>query len=141
MVIVSEVPSGAHPLFLHSFSTRSLMNYRDLSVWQKARALTRDVYSMTQEFPRREMFGISAQMRDAALSIVSNIAEGAGRWSRREFRHFVVVARGSAYELDAQVVVALDNGYIDEKAADTMNKRITEIVRMLNGLIRYLADR
>ena len=112
-------------------------NYRDLLVWQKARGLAKDVYVLTRPFPRSETFGLVSQMRRTAISIVCNIAEGQGRWTRPDYRHFLLMARGSAFELEAQLIVAQDIGYIDD--AETLIERTIEITRMLNGLLRYVS--
>jgi four helix bundle protein len=113
-------------------------NYRSLEVWQKTRTITRDVYRLTGGFPRQEVFGMVQQMRRAALSILCNIAEGQGRWTRADYRHFLLMARGSALELEAQIVIAEDLEYLTQESAADLNNRITEIARMLNGIIRYL---
>jgi len=75
-------------------------NYRNLAVWQKARALAVQVYRTTRKYPRDEMFGLVQQMRRAAISILCNIAEGQGRWTRRDYHRFLIDARGSALELE-----------------------------------------
>jgi len=77
-------------------------------------------------------------MRSAALSIPSNIAEGNGRWTRRDYRHFLIQARGSAYELETQIHIALRRRFLAEESADALQKRVTDVCRMLNGLIRHL---
>jgi four helix bundle protein len=116
----------------------SKSNYRDLLVWQKARLLAKDVYILTRSFPRQEIFTLVQQMRRAALSILSNIAEGQGRRSRADYRNFVLIARGSAFELEAQIILACDIGYVEESVAEPLIERCSEISRMLNGLLRYI---
>jgi four helix bundle protein len=113
-------------------------NFRGLDVWQKARLLAREVYSVTRSFPREEMFGLTQQMRRAAISIVSNIAEGKGRHSRAEYRSFLIMARGSAFELDAQTIVAHDLEFIDRPTAAPIIRKANEITRMLNAMIKSL---
>ena len=90
---------------------------------------------LTASFPRQETFSLVQQMRRGALSIVCNIAERQSRRSRPDYRHFVLMARGSAYELEAQIIVASD---VDETVAESLIERINEIARMLNGLIRFI---
>ena len=90
----------------------SKSNFRDLKVWQRARVVAREIYRLTSEFPRHEIFGLAQQMRRAAISILSNIAEGQGRWSRADAKHFMRMARGSALELESQLVIAADLHYI-----------------------------
>jgi len=116
----------------------SKSNYRDLVVWQKARVLAKDIYVLTRAFPREEMFGLVKQMRRAAISILCNVAEGRGRRTRPDYRHFVLIARGSAFELETQIIVASDVGYIDETTAEQIIERTTEVERLLNGLLRYI---
>jgi four helix bundle protein len=113
-------------------------NFRDLLVWQKARALATRVYKITRTFPRDEIFGLTAQMRKAALSIVFNIAEGKGRYTRVAYRSFLMIARGSAFEVDAQLVIASDLEYLDHSTAETLCEETSEISRMLNAMIRKL---
>ncbi len=116
----------------------SKSNYSDLQVWQKTRLLAADVYRMTRPFPREELFGLGQQMRRAAISILCNIGEGNGRWSRTDYRHFLVMARGSALELEAQIVIAEDLEYLSREKASELNEQTLEIARMLNGMIRYV---
>src|SRR6266849_1174062 len=113
-------------------------NFRGLEVWQKARLLAAEVYSVTRSFPRDEMFGLTQQMRRAAISIVSNIAEGKGRHSRAEYRSFLVMARGSAFELDAQTIVSHDLEFLDHRTAEPLIEKANEITRMLNAMIKAL---
>jgi len=84
------------------------------------------------------MFSLVQQMRRAAVSILCNVAEGRGRRTRPDFRHFVLIARGSAFELETQIIVASDVGYIDETTAEQIIERTTEVERLLNGLLRYI---
>src|SRR5690242_15978320 len=98
-------------------------NYRKLIVWQKARELARCIYRETQKFPRIEMFGLTQQMRRAAISILSNIAEGQGRYTRRDCRRFLVIARGSATELEAQIAISSDLEYLAATTATDLQLR------------------
>lgn len=88
--------------------------FKDLKVWQKSRKLTVLVYQLTKTFPSDEMFGITSQMRRAALSIVSNIAEGCGRKTDPQLKQFLRIANGSATELEAQNIIASDLGYLSD---------------------------
>jgi len=81
-------------------------SFQDLLVWQRAIELTTDIYRLTESFPKSEMYGLTSQIRRAAVSIASNIAEGCGRGSKREFRQFLIVARGSNCELQTQLIIA-----------------------------------
>jgi four helix bundle protein len=112
-------------------------NYRNLLVWQKARELARDLYRETATFPRDETFGLVQQMRRAAISILSNIAEGQGRYSRRDCAHFLTIARGSAMELEAQIVMSHDLHYIQAAKAKALEMCVIEVTRMLNGMLEH----
>ncbi|HEV8435759.1 MAG TPA: four helix bundle protein [Thermoanaerobaculia bacterium] len=112
-------------------------DYKNLEVWKKSRALTADIYRVTERFPRSEMFGITSQMRRAAMSIVLNVAEGNGRWTDRDQRSFIVTARGSACEVEAVVYLAEDLDLITSETSEDLRKKTNEIGRMLNGLLRF----
>jgi len=94
-------------------SSAPAQSFRDLQVWQKSMKLTVAVYRLTQHFPREEMFGLTSQLRRCAVSIPSNIAEGHGRINPREFRHFLLIARGSNSELQTQLELASELGFTD----------------------------
>ncbi len=110
-------------------------SYRDLIAWQKAKSLALDVYRCTRRFPKDEIYGLSSQMRRAAVSVPSNIAEGKGRYSRKEFLQFLYHARGSLLELQTQLSIARDLDYLDLSAFKSMESRTEELGRILNGLI------
>ena len=114
-----------------------MSDYKDLEVWKKSRALAAVVYRMTAAFPQSELFGLTKQMRTAATSIAFNIAEGHGRWSRRDCRAFLMIARGSAFELETQAFLAEDLDFLEHDASETVRNSVVEIARMLQGLIRY----
>lgn len=116
-------------------------NYRQLLVWQKARELARAIYRDTANFPSTEMFGLVQQMRRAAISILSNIAEGQGRYSRRECAHFLAIARGSAKEVEAQIVISADLGYLEAKRAHALETGVIEVTRMINGMLKHFTAR
>jgi four helix bundle protein len=114
-----------------------MSDFQELKVWQKARSLAVSVYEVTRSFPRSEIFGLTQQMRRSSISIVSNIAEGRGRYSRAESISFLIIARGSTLELEAQIIVSHDLEYIEKERARALVKRCIEIARMINGMIRY----
>ena len=89
-----------------------IRSYRELLVWQKAKSLAVHIYSATESFPRTETYGLTSQARRAAVSVISNIAEGQGRLTSGEFLHFLGLARGSLMELEAQFAIALDLKYL-----------------------------
>jgi four helix bundle protein len=108
--------------------------HRDLVAWQKAMGLVRDVYRHTGAFPKHEVYGLSSQLRRAAVSVPSNLAEGENRNSRGEFHQFVGTARGSLAEVETQVEIARDLGYISAPDANELLSRIAELGRVLTGL-------
>jgi four helix bundle protein len=113
-------------------------SYRDLIVWQKAMGLARQAYTLTSGLPKSEAYGLLAQVRRAAVSIPSNIAEGHGRLTDLQFRHFLGNARGSLCELQTQVELAADLGYLDKKKIQIVMDQRAEVGRLLNGLITSL---
>lgn len=113
-------------------------SYRDLLVWQKGIALTLAVYRLTQRFPSEERFGLMAQLRRAAVSIPSNIAEGQARQTTREFVQFIAYAEGSLAEVDTQIVISRQLGYGTDAELTQVEGLINELRRMLNGLRRRL---
>ncbi len=113
-------------------------SYRDLQVWQKAMDVVEVVYRMTRTFPREEQFGLTSQMRRAAVSVPSNIPEGQGRHTTQAFQNHLSIAYGSLQELETQMMLANRLGYIDQPTQDTLLDHTAEIARMLNGLQRSL---
>ena len=111
-----------------------MKGHRDLEVWQKAMQLVTDIYRETAAFPRSEVYGLTNQVRRAAVSVPSNIAEGWGRSSRKEFSHFLCDARGSVLEVETQLEIAKNLGYLSDKSANELLSKTNEIGRMLNGL-------
>jgi four helix bundle protein len=113
-------------------------SYRDLIAWQKAMKLARDVYALTESLPRREAYGMVDQMRRAAVSVASNIAEGYGRLTDLQFRHFLGNARGSLFELQTQIELAIDLGYLDREKGSQLFEQGAEVARIVNGLLNSL---
>jgi four helix bundle protein len=116
-------------------------SYKDLVVWQKAIALAKRIYEMTRSFPTEEKFGLVSQMRRAAVSIPSNIAEGQARHTTGEFIQFISHAEGSVAELDTQIILSVELNFSAKKDVIAAYELIDEIRRMLNALRRKLADR
>jgi four helix bundle protein len=116
--------------------------HRDLKVWQKAMDLVTEIYAATATFPRDEMFGLSPQqLRRAAVSVPSNLAEGHGRSSRKEFHQYVSQARGSLCEVETQLEIARNLKYIERNNADNLLARAGEVAKMLNGLREWARER
>jgi four helix bundle protein len=109
--------------------------YQDLIAWQKAKALATEIYRATEAFPKAEMYGLTSQLRRAAVSVPSNIAEGQGRLTKGEFRHFLGQARGSLLELETQLAIAVDLAYLQESRFRELQQGSSEVCRILNGLI------
>lgn len=109
--------------------------YRDLRAWQNAMELALKIYHATNRFPRDEMYGLASQLRRAAVSVPSNIAEGKGRSSDKELLQFLSRARGSVYELQTQLEVAKSLGYLSSVDHVGIGKQADDVGRMLNGII------
>jgi four helix bundle protein len=116
-------------------------SYRDLTVWQLSMDLVDAIYDMTENFPKREIFGLSAQMRRAAVSIPSNIAEGQSRLSAGPFRLFLGHARGSLAELSTQIEIARRRSLISEENWAQLIGRCDKVGKLLNGLLESIKDR
>lgn len=116
----------------------SIESYRDLQVWQRGVDLTERIYQATQPFPPDERFGLVAQLRRAAVSIPSNIAEGWGRMSTAEFIRFLSIAHGSLTEVETQIIVSRRLGFIDESVKRRILDETTVERKMLRALIRSL---
>lgn len=115
-------------------------SYRDLKVWQRAIELSVAVYALTKRFPSEELYGLTSQLRRAAVSVASNVAEGYGRASKPDFRRFLAIARGSAIELQTQLVIARELRMGVEKAlreteglAEETGKMLWALIEKLNG--------
>ena len=109
--------------------------YQDLIAWQKAISLVTEVYAVTAQFPRHEIYGLTSQLRRASVSIPSNIAEGHGRATKGEFLQFLCQARGSLCEVQTQIFIAGKLGYIRQEQQEVVIAQTDEVGRILNGLI------
>jgi four helix bundle protein len=118
-----------------------MKSYQELDVWQKGVSLSIEVYKVTEEFPRSEKFGLTAQTRRAAVSIPANIAEGWGRGSTREYVQFLLVARGSIFELETHLIIGQKLGFLEESRLGRLLEVTQAIGRMVNGLILALRAR
>lgn len=115
-------------------------NYEDLIVWKKGMDLVERVYSNTKNFPKDERYGLTDQVRRAVTSIVLNIAEGQGKGTKKDFRKFLIISRGSAYEVNTILQICMRLGYIGEENYKSFRADIVEITRMISGLIKSLED-
>lgn len=109
--------------------------YVDLIAWQKSMSLVTAIYRATSPFPREELYGLTSQLRRAAISIPSNIAEGQARYSHAEFHHFLRNAKGSLAELETQIRIARNLEYLDEKRTQALLQATAELGRILNALL------
>lgn len=113
-------------------------SYRDLIVWQRAKSLASEIYKVTESFPPDERFGLVSQLRRAAVSVPSNIAEGQGRLTRGEFVQFLGHARGSLLEIETQLEIAVDLGFATREHVNTLQGATSEVLFLLNRLISSL---
>ena len=118
-----------------------LKNYKELQVWQKAYQFCLEIYKVTKTFPNEEKYGLTSQIRRAAISIPSNIAEGYGRKSSGEYIQFLYIAYGSNCELETQLLLSGDLGYIEKVGLESLLKSVGDIERMLKALIRSLREK
>jgi four helix bundle protein len=109
-------------------------SYRDLIAWQKAKDLSVAIYRATLNLPKAEVYGLTSQMRRAAVSVPSNIAEEQGRGSKGEFRHFLGIARGSLLELQTQIIIATELDYLPTEASCSLLQKSDELLKIINGL-------
>jgi len=115
--------------------------YKELSIWQKSYQLCLEIYRITKEFPKEERYGLTSQIRRASVSIPSNIAEGYGRKTTPEYLRALYVAYGSNCELETQILLSGDLGYINEEDMKKLQKAIGDVERMLKALIRALENK
>lgn len=115
--------------------------FEELVAFKRARLLVKEVYLVTGTFPPSELYGLTSQMRRAAVSVISQIAEGQGRLSYGEWRQMLSQARGSLFEVDSQTIVALDLEFLNQEAHDVLRARVASVGRPLSGLIKYVQRR
>ena len=116
-------------------------SHKDLFIWKKAMELVTQTYQITTKFPKEETYGLIDQMRRAAISIPSNIAEGKGRRSSKEFRLFLTHARGSLSELETQIQIANNLGYLETVSSESITAKISELGKMSNGFLEAVTAR
>jgi len=120
------------------YNNPEIKNYKDVAAWQKARALVKRIYGATKLFPKEELYGLTQQVRRAAVSVPSNIAEGYGRGSLGDYIRFLQVARGSLFELETQIILANDLEYLTEEQTISLTEDIEQCAKILQGLIASL---
>jgi four helix bundle protein len=117
---------------------KKIESYKDLVVWQKGIELVNELYSVTKGFPKEEMFGLTNQIRRATISVPSNIAEGWGRNSTKNYIQFIRISVGSLYEIETQLVIANNQNYITNQIKSALSEKIDELGKMLNTLLKRL---
>ena len=122
-------------------SSEMLKNYKELTVWQKAYYLCLDIYKITKSFPMEEKYGLTSQVRRAAVSVPSNIAEGYGRKSTKEYLQLLYVAYGSICELETQILLSGDLKYIETGDLERLQQETGDVERMLKALIKSLENK
>ena len=115
-----------------------IKSYKDLNIWKRSIGVVEDIYKITKNFPKEEIYGLTSQLRKSAVSIPSNIAEGFARFHNKEYRQFLFISLGSCAELSTQIIIALRLGYFENKKADQLLKEIDEISKMTMSLIKKL---
>jgi four helix bundle protein len=118
--------------------SKEVQTYRDLVAWQKGMELVREIYKISRNFPKDEIFGLVSQIRRAVVSIPSNIAEGHQKLSRKEHQYFLGNARASVAEIETQILIARDLDYLGQKETDQILNLSAELGRILNGLINSI---
>ena len=119
---------------------RIMRNFQDLAIWKRSHALAIEIYKITQTFPRDEVFGQVSQIRRAIVSIPTNIAEGCGRRTKTEFAQFLNIASGSASEVEYELLLAKDTGYISEQQYEHLKNEIREIRSMISTYMTRLHE-
>ncbi len=113
------------------------MEHTELEVWKEARVLTNSVYEISKTFPKEETYGLKSQIRRCAVSMPSNIAEGCGRRTSADTIQFLHISRGSHYELETQLYIALDQNYLNQEKFDNLFREILKCKKLINGFIKY----
>ena len=118
--------------------TEKIKNFQDLRIWQKGIEVVKDIYILTKQLPREELYGLTSQMRRSAVSIPSNIAEGFRRYHNKEYKQFLYIVLGSCAELETQIIIANELDYINNTDKTEVIEKIKYICRMINKLIKKL---
>ena len=115
-----------------------IRTYRDLDIWKAGIQLVKDIYKLTEKFPKQEMYGLVSQMRRSAISIPSNVAEGFRRYHNNEYKQFLYISLGSCAELETQITIAKELKYIQEDKEAVLLERLDHICRMISNLLKKL---
>jgi four helix bundle protein len=115
-----------------------MRTHRDLKIWIEGINMVTEIYQITKQFPKEEMYGLTSQIRRSAVSIPSNIAEGAGRKGKKEFEQFLYIALGSLSELETQLLIAYNINYLDKKTYEAFNGKVIQLLKMITAFINHL---
>ena len=115
-----------------------IKRYRDLDIWKKGIELIKDVYKVTEKFPKHEVYGLVSQMRRSAISIPSNVAEGFRRYHNKEYKQFLYVTLGSCAELETQITIAKELDYVKQEIEAVLLEKLDHICRMISNLLKKL---
>jgi len=118
-----------------------MTSHKELKVWKKGIELVKVIYGITNDFPKTEQFGLISQIRRCSVSIPSNIAEGCGRHSDKELIHFLYITLGSASELETQIIISQELGFLEKEKSEDIQVLILEIIKMTSSLIKSIKDR
>ena len=118
-----------------------MTSHKELKVWQKGIELVKVIYGITNDFPKAEQFGLTSQIRRCSVSIPSNIAEGCGRHSEKALIHFLYITLGSASELETQIIISQELGFLEKEKSEDIQVLILEIIKMTSSLIKSIKDR
>ena len=118
-----------------------MKDYKELDLWKESRKLVTDVYRLTSNLPLDEKFGLKSQLQRAAISVPSNIAEGMGRLTTPDTQRFLVIARGSLFEIETQLFLCLDLSLISDEEMNSIHKQVLLCLRLLNGYLKYLKSK
>lgn len=118
-----------------------MKTHKDLDVWKKSIEFVTEIYKVSKDFPKEEIYGITSQIRRAAVSIPSNISEGAARSSDKEFAHFISIALGSVAETETQLIIVRNLGYLSEDDFKYLENTLTNIRKMTLGLKKFINDK
>jgi len=116
----------------------TIKSFEDLIIWQESRKFANNIYKLTKNFPKEELYGLTSQIRRAAVSIMSNIAEGFDRRTTKEFINFLIIARASVSEVQNDLYISLDLCYINKESFQTTYNHAQKVAKLINGLITYL---
>ena len=106
--------------------------YKDLKFWQLSRSFCKEIYNITHHFPEEEKFGLVSQLRRTIISVPSNIAEGAGRNTNKDFSRFLQISLGSCYEIETQLILSFDLGFVNQSNFDKLNNQLQQIIKMMS---------